>query len=216
MVRMTTATSSRTTAVAWTAVATAVFNLVVLAVLHALPTNVDPVSAPVSDYAVGDYGTLEMLALLAVGLSALALTACLYQTMRCSMVGLVLLAIYGLAKAAQAFFPIDVGDETTTSGTIHNVLGIVAFLALPVAAVLVSRSRGGVEMVVALLLAVAMIAVLVTDAIGGYGIGQRVYLVLSSTWVLVTAFRMVQRQPAGLALPARTDGRVAEGEHLPQ
>ena len=42
-------------------------------------------------------------------------------------------------------------------------------------------------MVVAVLLAVAMPAVLAADAIGGYGIAQRVFLVLSSTWVLVTA-----------------------------
>ena len=69
------------------------------------------------------------------------------------MVGLLLLAVFGLAKVAQAFFPIDVGAETTTSGSIHSVLGNVAFFALPVATVLLSRSRGRVETVVAVLLA---------------------------------------------------------------
>jgi Protein of unknown function (DUF998) len=144
---MTMATSSRSTAVAlaWAAAATAVFYLVVLAVLHVLRTDVDPATDPVSDYAVGDYGMLEVFAMLAVGLGALALTAALHQTPRRSMVGLVLLAVFGLAKVAQAFFPIDVGDETTTSGSIHSVLGTMAFFALPVAAVLLSRSRGGVD-----------------------------------------------------------------------
>jgi hypothetical protein len=132
---MTIATSSRSTAaaLAWVAAATAVFYLVVLAVLHALRTDVDPATDPVSDYAVGDYGTLEVLAMLAVGLGALALTAALHQTPRRSTVGLVLLAVFGLAKVAQAFFPIDVGGETTTSGGLHSVLGTVAFVALPVA-----------------------------------------------------------------------------------
>lgn len=194
---MTNATTVRTAAaLAWVAAATAGFDLVVLAVLHALRTDVDPATDPVSDYAVGDYGTLEVLAILAVGLGALALTAALHQTPRRSMVGLVLLAVFGLAKVVQAFFPIDVGDETTTSGGIHNVLGTVAFVALPVAAVLLSRSRGRVEMVVAVLLAVAMLAVLAADAMGGYGIAQRAFLVLSSTWVLVTAVRLSLRQPA--------------------
>jgi hypothetical protein len=142
---------------------------------------------------------LKLLATLAVGLGALALTAVLYQTPRRSMVGLVLLAVFGLAKVVQAFFPIDVGDETTTSGSIHGLLGTVAFFALPVAAVLLSRSRGGVETVVAVLLAVAMVAVLVSDAVGGFGIAQRVFLVLSSVWVLVTAVRLALRRPAPIS-----------------
>jgi Protein of unknown function (DUF998) len=195
---MTIATSSRSTAaaLAWVAAATAVFDLVVLAVLHALRTDVDPATDPVSNYAVGDYGTLKVLATLAVGLGALALTAALHMTgPRRSTVGLVLLAVFGLAKVAQAFFPIDVAGETTTSGGIHNVLGTVAFVALPVAAVLLSRPLGRIEMVVAVPLTVAMLAALAADAMGGYD-AQRVFLVLSSTWVLVTAFRLAQRLPA--------------------
>jgi hypothetical protein len=194
---MTRTTSSRATAVtlAWVAAATAIFYLVALAVLHVVRTDVDPATDPVSDYAVGDYGTVHVLATLAVGLGALALTAALYQTPRRSMVGLVLLAVFGLAKVAQAFFPIDVGDATTTSGTLHNVLGNVAFFVLPVAAVLLSRSRGRIEMVIAALLAVATVAVLASDTVGGYGIAQRIYLILSSVWVLVTAVRLAQRQP---------------------
>jgi hypothetical protein len=195
---MTTATSSRASAVvpARVAAVTAIFDLVVLAVLHVVRTDVDPSADPVSAYAVGDYGTLKALAILAVGLGALALTAALRLTPpRRSTVGLLLLAVFGLAKTAQAFFPIDVGDQTTTSGAIHDVLGTVAFLTLPVAAVLLSRSRGRVEMVVAVLLAVAMPAVLAADTIGGYGIAQSVFLVLSSTWVLVTAVRVAVRHP---------------------
>ena len=99
----------------------------------------------------------EVLATLAVGIGALALTVALRLIgPRRSTVGLVLLVVFGLAKMAQAFFPIDVGNEATTIGVIHNVLGTVAFVALPVAAVLLSRWRGHVEMVVAVLLGVAM------------------------------------------------------------
>src|SRR5688572_29791955 len=145
-------------ALAWLAVATAVFDLVVFVVLHALRGEVDPVTDAVSEYAVGDYGVLKVLATLAVGLGALALTAALHLARaRRSTVGLVLLGVYGLAKVVQAFFPIDVGDQTTPSGAIHNVLGTLAFFALPAAAVLLSRSWGRVELVVAVLLAVAML-----------------------------------------------------------
>jgi len=180
---------------AWVAAATGLFYLLVLAVLHVLRTDVDPSTDPVSDFAVGDYGTLEVFATLAVGVGALALTAAIYRTPRRSMVGLVLLTVFGLAKVVQAFFPIDVGGETTSSGTVHDVLGNVAFFVLPVAAVLLSRSRGRIEMVIAVLLAVATVAVLASDPGGGYGIAQRIYLILSSVWVLVTAVRLAQRQP---------------------
>src|SRR5262245_61875542 len=120
MVTVARTTSSGTVAVAlaWVAPATAAFYLVVLAVLHLLPTGVDPATEPVSDYAVGNYSTLSVLATLGVGLGALALTAVLHQTRRRSMVGLVLLAVFGLANVVQAFFPIDVRDEITASGII--------------------------------------------------------------------------------------------------
>ena len=202
------ASRSAVVALAWVAAATALFDLVALGVLHALPTDVDPVTDPVSEYAEGDYGTLEVLAMLAVGLGALALTAALHKTPRRSMVGLVLLGLFSLAKVAQAFFPIDVGNETTTSGSIHNVLGTVAFFALPVAAVLLSPSRDRVETVIAVLLAVAMAAVFTSNAVGGDGIAQRVFLLLSSIWMLVAAIRLALRRPgppAGTPSAARAD-----------
>ena len=193
---MVAARSSRTTAVslAWVAAATAVIDLVVLAMFHALRTDVDPATDAVSEYAVGDYGALKVFTTLAVGLGALALTVALHLIdQRRSTLGLVLLGVFGLTKVGQAFFPIDVGNETTTTGSIHNILGTVAFFALPVAAVLLSRSRGRAEMVVAMLLVVATLATLATNALGGYGIAQRIFLVLSSTWVLVTSVRLARQ-----------------------
>jgi hypothetical protein len=204
-VARTTSSGAVWVALARVAAATALFYLVVLAMLHVLPTEVDPATDPVSDYAVGDYGTLSVLATLGVGLGALALTAVLHPTGRRSTVGLVLLAVFGLAKVMQAFFPIDVGDETTASGTIHNVFGTVAFFTLPVAALLLSRSRGRVELVIAVLLIVAMLGVFVSDAVGGYGIAQRVFLVLSSIWVLVTAVGLL-RQPVATGGARRQPG----------
>jgi hypothetical protein len=56
--------------------------------------------------------------------------------------------------------------------------------------VLLSRSRGRIEMVIAVLLAVARVAVLASDTVGGYGIAQRIYLIRSSIWMLVTAVRL--------------------------
>src|SRR5262245_9278371 len=99
--------SSSTVAVewAWVAAATAVLDLVVLAVFHVLPTEVDPVTDPASDYAVSDYGTLSLLATLGVGLGALALMAVLQKTRRRSMVGLVLLGLFGLAKVCAGILP---------------------------------------------------------------------------------------------------------------
>jgi hypothetical protein len=42
-------------------------------------------------------------------------------------VGFFLLGLYGVSELLAGIFPIDVGGEATTAGTIHNIVGNISF-----------------------------------------------------------------------------------------
>ncbi|GEL22885.1 hypothetical protein PSU4_18390 [Pseudonocardia sulfidoxydans NBRC 16205] len=165
----------------------AIVDLVVLAVFHIARPEVDPLTRPTSEYALGAYGWAAAVATGIVGLGALALAwAVRTQTRPAAVV----LAIFGAAKVAQAFFPIDPAGVVTTTGQVHNVLGNIAFFTLPLAAVLAVRAlspRWRWAPPAAAGLVVAVVAVLAADLHGAFGVAQRVYLVGCSLWMLAVA-----------------------------
>ncbi|MGD9986950.1 DUF998 domain-containing protein [Pseudonocardia sp.] len=165
----------------------AIVDLVVLAVFHIARPDVDPLTRPTSEYALGAYGAAAGVATGIVGLGALALAwAVRAQTRPAAIV----LALFGAAKVAQAFFPIDPPGVETAAGLTHNVLGNVAFFALPLAAVLAVRAlapRWRWAPLAAAGLVVAVVAVLAADLHGAFGVAQRIYLVGCSLWMLAVA-----------------------------
>ncbi len=180
--------------------ATAVLDLVVLALFHIVQPDVDVMSSPTSDYVHGTLGVLSQVAACAVGLGALALAfAALRATSPSgrSRTGVVLLAVFGLAKVAQAFFPIDAEGAATTSGELHNLFGNVAFFALPFAVVLLtpllaSRATRGVTLLVTWAPVVATALVLAGEPLGAFGLLQRLYLVVAALWFAVVALWLLR------------------------
>jgi Protein of unknown function (DUF998) len=57
-------------------------------------------------------------------------------------VGLFLLGLYGVSELLAGIFPIDVGGEATTAGTIHNIVGNISFACFPIGAILLSLHMG--------------------------------------------------------------------------
>jgi Protein of unknown function (DUF998) len=170
------------------AAAAAATDMVVLALLHVVSPEVDPLTRPVSEYALGSYGWLAAVGTLAEGLGALGLAVALRQKRSAAA----LLGIFGLAKLMMPLFPVDpLGTPATTTGQVHNVLGNLAFFLFPLAALLLMpmlwRIGSRLAPVIAVVLAVATVGVLVGDALGAFGMTQRVYLVLCSLWLLLTA-----------------------------
>ena len=173
-----------------------VADLLVLALLHVLRTDVDPVTRPTSDYAHGSYGWLIVFATVGVGLAAIVLAVAVRPGVRgtAGQIGVGMLVFFGVAKIVQVFFPIDTAGQVTSAGVVHNTLGNVTFFILPLAAVCVSvalRDRWSIGLAVALVLATA----LVLSGAGGFGVAQRLYLVLGSGWLLVTALRVRSSHP---------------------
>lgn len=185
--------------VAWLAAGFAVLDIAILAVFHILQPGVDPLTQPTSHYVHGTAGFAALIGTVAAGLGALCLVLALRpaRTGRRAGVGLALLAVFGIAKVVQAFFPIDPAEaEATTAGAVHNVLGNVAFFTLPVAVVLLgglvaALTGRRVSSVLALVVVVTTVGVLVASAAGAFGLAQRVYLLAAAVWMLATALSLL-------------------------
>jgi Protein of unknown function (DUF998) len=175
------------------AAAAAVVDLLVLALLHVVSPEVNPVTRPVSEYALGDFGWLATIRTLAQGVGPIALAVAL----RRERVGALLLLVVGLLKLAMPLFPVDaLGMPTTSAGQIHDLLGNLTFFLFPMAALLLLgalRRRGSrLAPLTAVLLAIATIGVLLANAVGGFGLAQRAYLVLCALWLLLAALAVLR------------------------
>ena len=180
------------------ALASAGFDLLVFALLHAVQPGVDVLTEPTSGYVHGALGFLSPLAAGVVGLGGLCLAAACWRVLSGSAarIGAGLLAVFGVAKLGQAFFPIDAAGEATSAGAAHNLLGNIAFFLLPVAAALLTGALGraagrhrpawAVSMASWALLGLTFL-VLAADALGWFGLAQRFYLVGAAGWTALVS-----------------------------
>lgn len=203
---MPTAASGPVRPLAMVAFATAVLDLAVLVLLHLLQPEVDVMHEPTSTYVHGTLGFLSPLSAGAVGAGAISLAAALWRVASGTgfKVGSGLLILFGLAKLAQAFFPIDAPGQASATGAVHNLLGNVAFFVLPVAAALVTgavaqatgrRRPAWWPVLVSWALVVLTVLVLAGDALGWFGPAQRLYLVGAAVWTAAVASWVLRPRP---------------------
>jgi hypothetical protein len=120
----------------------AVMFVVLLAVLHFIRAELDPSWHFISEYAIGDYGWIMVLAFLSLALSYVSLFVATHSQLRTIVgrIGLVLLLVSALGLTIAAIFttdPITVSkDDVTTEGSIHNLGGTLG-IAMPFAAGLI-------------------------------------------------------------------------------
>ena len=123
-------------------VAAAAF-VVLLAALHIVKPELDPAWRFLSEYAIGEYGGLMVLAFLSLAVSFVALFVALRTQVR-TIVGRIGLALLLISAAGLIFAGVFTTDPITTShdavttrGKLHIVGGTLG-MAMPVAAVFVS------------------------------------------------------------------------------
>lgn len=120
--------------------------LALLALLHLVKPELDPAWRMVSEYAIGPYGWLMVLAFFALSLSCFAAFAAVRSQVGTvgGKLGLGLLVTAGAALAAAGVFtsdPITASEEQlTTHGYWHGLSAAIGIPGLPLAAVLVSHS----------------------------------------------------------------------------
>jgi hypothetical protein len=205
--------------------------VLLLAMLHLIKPELDPSWHFISEYAIGRYGWIMVLAFLSLALSYVSLFLALRSQLQTitGRTGLALLLVSALGLIIGAVFTTDpitaTGDAVTTEGTLHNLGGTVG-LAMPFAAALVgwklARSPAWVSAkrpllwatglaVVAFLVSFASVGVMVSQSSGRFGpdvlVGwpNRIEIVVYSLWVMVVsrqAIRLSAQLPHSVA-PAR-------------
>ena len=184
-------------------VGTAIF-VVLIAALHFLSPEFDPIQRRTSEYAVGAFGYLMTVAFIALSVSTWALVIGLRRDLSepaRSMLGLALLGVFGIGLLVAAAFPTDLeGAPQTVVGTVHTINGALTFLSVVIGANFVSRTlkhdeswrqTHGVAWVLALIMIPVFLAggAAAARAAGG-GIAQRILLVTICTWFFLMATRL--------------------------
>jgi hypothetical protein len=119
--------------------------VLLLGLLHVVPptSEISPYERTISQYALTEAATVfnAGVLLLAVGSVATLLAAVGARLLPARSAGTLALLLWSVALAAVVYFPKHnwaVGPSTT--GTVHRVASVVAFVSLPVAALLIGRS----------------------------------------------------------------------------
>ena len=215
-----TAASKPVTAISQTAArlsfAASLIFLVLLAALHFIKPELDPSWRMVSEYEIGDYGWIMVLAFLSLAFSCATLFVAIRSQTRTTggKIGLALLMVSGLGITIAAIFTADPitasNDELTTHGTLHGVGALLGIPTFPVAATLISlslvRNRGwsparrsllwtAALIWISLLVFVVHMVVMLPQSGGEFGpdvpIGwpNRLFVAAMSAWLMVVAWR---------------------------
>ena len=188
-------------------------------VLQLSPPHYSVVSQAVSDLAVGPYGWAMDIAFFVGGVSILAFVAGAFlATSRKtrSLVGFLLLGVWGLASVAIAFAHPDVEDthgypgtvqafaaSSSVHGKVHLAIAAVLFLSMVLGLAASSVHLGRepwlrpVQRTARLIAAAALVGLLLTDPLGTrgiYGIMERGVSLLGFAWVVMIALRLRRDQ----------------------
>ena len=167
--------------------------------LHFLRPDLNPLSRPTSEYAVGEYGFLMSTAFFSMSVASFSLLIGLYKGISKpaqSRIGLILLGIWGTGVLVAMMFPINrEGTDLTTVNIIHRTNGPLIFLCLSVGAVLISRrvrldDKWQSFYRTALTLSLIMLALFfitganIATKSGFEGLCQRTFLLVFVTWFI--------------------------------
>ncbi len=182
--------------------ATVSYYVVVVAVLHFLEPDMDPLVNPMSAYVLTDSGALMTTTYFAQAVSLIALVVGLRRVLQRSMmssIGLALFSIAGVAVATASVFPGEPPPPQTVSGIIHLTCGVInAFTTAPAVILMTlsirkdARWRGVVAWLTPLAVGVAIGTVLfpIMAPLGRGGLAQRIVFAVIFAWTIVVAYEM--------------------------
>ena len=177
---------------------------VLIAALHVVRPELNPLVHPTSQYAVGSFGYVMSVAFIAMSVASFALTIGLSRqevAPERALAGRILLGLWGVGALIAMLFPLnELGTEPTLASKVHRINGPIGFLSITLGAILLSRRFGHDRRWQSIarpaqFLSWAMLAFFfVTGAAiatrsGFGGLSQRVQLVLLVAWFVLTARR---------------------------
>jgi hypothetical protein len=185
----------------------------VFALLHFLDPATDAVGRAGSEYVLGPYGVLMTTCFLALGL-ALATVAAAFGRVLPASRAWAGFAIAAVGLVVVAVIPTDRGvAATTTSGLIHNLTGLVSFLAVVISEVGLSRAMRHNTRLAAYANGFSRLALLATAtfvlvflaagpfvSVGVFGLAQRLFLACALLWIFLASLRL-----RAISMPAHAD-----------
>jgi Protein of unknown function (DUF998) len=120
-------------------------SLAALVVLHLLPTGLSPLTNPVSQYGISPFRAGYRIQTIAMGVAALAVALGIGElAIGSGGVIVALFLVFGLARLAISWFPMDVpGSARTETGRRHGLLAIVAFGGAAIATLRLGTALSG-------------------------------------------------------------------------
>ena len=197
--------------------------LVLLTALHFIKPELDPSWHFISEYAIGEYGWIMVLAFLSLALSYVALFVAIRSQVGTVVgkIGLALLLVSALGLIIAAVFTTDPTtvskNAATTEGSLHNLGGTLG-IAMPFAAALVgwTLSRNAAwssakrpllwataVALVAFIVSFVSMGVMVSQSGGRFGpdvlVGwpNRIEILAYSVWLMVMAWQAVRVRAQG-------------------
>jgi hypothetical protein len=169
-----------------------------VAVLHVAERSLNPARHMVSEYALGAYGWIQTLDFLAAGIGAIALGLALSRTIRePGRIGPLLIAGFGASALVVAFVQADGDGSVTTHGNVHTVVSILGFAALVAGMFTLTRRFGRdpawspMRTPTMVWAATSVGTFFLVPILGdsGQGIGQRIFIAVTFSWMLVAGSR---------------------------
>ena len=191
--------------------------LLLLAALHFIKPELDPSWRVISEYALGDYGWIMVIAFLSLAVSCVSLFVAIRSQILTlgGKIGLAFLLIAAAGLIIAAIFTTDPitasRDELTTHGNLHG-LGAALGAGFPIAATLIGWSlarnqawsparrsllwAAGLSWIGFLVFALSMVVMFPDDGTFGpdvlIGWPNRFMIVAYSAWLMVVAWRALQ------------------------
>ncbi len=185
--------------------------LVLVIVLHFLPTERNAVRDSLGDYAVGKFGALLTAAFLALGIGALSLSLGLASELGAHGggkrvdVGVAFTVIFAAGMIVAAFVPPDAeGAGRTSAGKAHTVAVAAGFTAFTLATIAISPVFKYVQAwvkvaplfprfeLLVVVLAILMLLARIRALRPVYGIVERLFFAASLAWLLTAGLHLSQ------------------------
>ncbi|MGQ0761336.1 MAG: DUF998 domain-containing protein [Acidobacteriota bacterium] len=179
-----------------------------IALLHILRTDYDPGYRSLSEYVVGPYGALMTSTFFVLSVGSFALSFGLWRSVSSKLrflPGLLLWLAWAGGVFLAGIYPADLqGSPETRIGQIHNLIGMVAFpcatLALPLLSLPLRweqkwRSVWRAAVVLSLIVVVCFLTVPWLFQIRLHGLGQRVFLAGTLTWMFILGRKLLTLEP---------------------
>jgi hypothetical protein len=162
-------------------------------VLHLLKRDLNPTQHFISEYALGDFGWIQRIDFLAVGVGTIALALTLGRVVKNpGRIAPIFIGLFGVSALLVAFVRIDGPQPITTEGQAHEMISAIGFVLLISGMFVIARkfrsdaAWSALRRPTIAWAATASATFIFMVVLGG--IGQRIFIAACFSWMLAMAY----------------------------